>query len=50
MTTISIEDAQTKLAELIRSMSPGDEVIMTANDQSVAKLTRIPDVAAPMPR
>ena len=31
-------------------MSPGDEVIMTANDQSVAKLTRIPDVAAPMPR
>ena len=39
MPTISIEDAQSKLAELIRSMSPGDEVIITANDHPVARLT-----------
>lgn len=50
MATISIEDAQEKLAELIRSMSPGDEVIITANDHPVAKLTPTQDVSAPMPR
>ena len=50
MTTISIEVAQTKLAELIRSMSPGDEVIITANDHPVAKLTPTQEVAAQVPR
>ena len=50
MATISIEDAQEKLAELIRSMSPGDEVIITANDHPVAKLMPTQDVAVMMPR
>lgn len=50
MTTISIEDAQTKLAELIRGMSLGDEVIITANDHPVAKLTPTQEVAARVPR
>jgi len=33
MSTISIEDAQAKLAELIRNMSPGKKLIITADDQ-----------------
>jgi prevent-host-death family protein len=37
--TISIEDAQAKLAELIRNMAPGEELIITAGNQPVARLT-----------
>jgi antitoxin (DNA-binding transcriptional repressor) of toxin-antitoxin stability system len=36
--TISIEEAQTKLKELIEGLSPGEEVVITANRQPVAKL------------
>ena len=50
MATISIEDAQEKPEELIRSMSPGHEVIVTAYDHPVAKLTPTPDVAVTIPR
>ncbi len=50
MATISIEDAQEKLAELIRGMSPGDELIITANDHPVARLTPTHDVTVTMPR
>jgi prevent-host-death family protein len=50
MVTISVEDAQAKLAELIRSLAPGDEVIITANDHPVAKLTSTPSESAAMPR
>ena len=39
MSTISIEDAQAKLAELIRNMAPGEELIITAGNQPVARLT-----------
>ena len=36
--TITIEEAQTKLKELIHGLAPGDEVIITENQQPVAKL------------
>ena len=39
MNTISIEDAQAKLGELIRNLSPGQELIITANSQPIACLT-----------
>jgi len=39
MTTISIEDAQAKLADLIRSLLPGDELIITDFRHPVARLT-----------
>jgi antitoxin (DNA-binding transcriptional repressor) of toxin-antitoxin stability system len=37
-TTISIDEAQTKLKELIRQLGPGEEVVLTDNEQPVAKL------------
>ena len=37
-TTVSIDEAQTKLAELIRQLTPGEEIIITENRQPVAKL------------
>ncbi len=39
MSTISIQDAQTRLSELIHRLTPGQEVIITENDQPVARLT-----------
>lgn len=36
--TISVEEAQGKLKELIRQLAPGDEVIITENARPVAKL------------
>ena len=37
-TIVSIDEAQAKLAELIQRMAPGDEIIITQNQQPVAKL------------
>lgn len=36
--TIPIDEAQSRLAELIRQLAPGEEIIITENQQSVAKL------------
>ena len=38
MTTITIQEAQSKLPDLIHQLAPGDEVVITENDQPVAKL------------
>ena len=38
MQAVSIQDAQNKLAELIRGLAPGEEVVITENDQPVARL------------
>lgn len=38
MNTISIEEAQSKLPELIQKLVPGEERVITRNDQPVAKL------------
>jgi antitoxin (DNA-binding transcriptional repressor) of toxin-antitoxin stability system len=38
MTTISIEDAQAKLPELIDALSKGEELVITQGDQAVARL------------
>ena len=38
MTTISIQEAQNNLADLIHRLSPGEEVLITENDQTVARL------------
>jgi antitoxin (DNA-binding transcriptional repressor) of toxin-antitoxin stability system len=40
--TITIEEAQARLAELIGKLNPGEEVMITEDDQPVAKLTRQP--------
>ena len=38
MTTISLAEAQTKLADIVHRLSPGEEIILTENDQPVARL------------
>jgi prevent-host-death family protein len=38
MATVTIQEAQAKLADLIHKLTPGDEVVITENNQPVAKL------------
>ena len=38
MNTVTIEEAQAKLSELIDKLTPGEEVIITQNDQPIAEL------------
>jgi antitoxin (DNA-binding transcriptional repressor) of toxin-antitoxin stability system len=38
MNTMTIEEAQAKLPEIIDKLAPGEEVLITRNDQPVAKL------------
>jgi antitoxin (DNA-binding transcriptional repressor) of toxin-antitoxin stability system len=40
MTKVTIEEAQANLKELIHQMRPGEELIITENQQAVAKLLR----------
>ena len=39
MPTVTIEEAQNKLSELIHRLMPGEEVVITENDQPVARMT-----------
>ncbi len=38
MTTVSIQEAQAKLSDLIHRLTPEEEVVITENDQPVARL------------
>jgi antitoxin (DNA-binding transcriptional repressor) of toxin-antitoxin stability system len=40
LSTISIEEAQANLREIIGKLGPGEEVIITKDEQPVAKLVR----------
>lgn len=40
MTSISVEDAQAKLLELISQLKPGEELELTKDHKTVAKLIR----------
>ncbi len=42
MSTVTIEEAQAKLAEIIDHLIPGEELIITRNNQPVAKLVGQP--------
>ena len=48
MTTITIQEAQTRLPELIHRLAPGEEVIITENDRPVARL--VPTAPTPAKR
>jgi len=48
MTSISLQEAQANLPELIHKMTPGDQVVITENSQPVAQLTVVPS-AKPQP-
>jgi antitoxin (DNA-binding transcriptional repressor) of toxin-antitoxin stability system len=40
MSTVTIQEAQAQLPDLIHRLSDGDELVITENDQPVAKLAR----------
>ena len=49
--SITIEEAQAKLKDLIHQLAPGEEVIITENQQPVAKLVgEQPKPAKPLAR
>jgi antitoxin (DNA-binding transcriptional repressor) of toxin-antitoxin stability system len=49
MPTISIQEAQSSLPELIHRLGPGDEVVITEDDRPVARLTKAKSPAVPRP-
>ena len=50
MSTVTIQEAQAKLPDLIHKLTPGDEVVITENNLPVAKLVASqPAEARPMP-
>jgi antitoxin (DNA-binding transcriptional repressor) of toxin-antitoxin stability system len=44
--TVSIQQASAQLAELVRMLEPGDQIVLTDGDQHVARI--VPE-AAPLP-
>jgi antitoxin (DNA-binding transcriptional repressor) of toxin-antitoxin stability system len=39
MTTVPLDEAASRLSELIHGLSPGEELVITENDLPVARLT-----------
>ena len=52
MATITLQEAQATLPDLIHRLAPGEEVVITENDQPVARLlpTAPPAAARKVPR
>ena len=48
-TTITIDEAQARLKDVIRQFAPGEEVVITENQQPVAKLVGEPSRPARPP-
>jgi len=48
MSTITIQEAQATLTDLIHRLNPGEEVVITENEKPVAKL--VPTSTPPEPR
>ncbi len=42
MTTITLQEAQAKLVELVHRLAPGEDVTITENDRPVARLIAPP--------
>jgi antitoxin (DNA-binding transcriptional repressor) of toxin-antitoxin stability system len=42
MPTVTLEEAQTKLRDLIHNLLHGEELVITENDYPIARLTRSP--------
>jgi len=39
MSTVTLQEAQSRLPDLIHGLTPGDEVVITEGDQPLARLT-----------
>ena len=46
---VTIEEAQAKLPDLIHNLTPGEEVVITENNEPVAKLVGSPQKPRPLP-
>lgn len=47
MNAITLEQAQAQLPDLIHNLTPGEEIVITENNQPVAKLVSEPAKAKP---
>ena len=50
MATLTIQEAQAQLSDVIHRLTPGDEVVITENDLPVAKLVSTPASPSKKPR
>ena len=50
MPTVTLAEAQAKLAELVDHLAPGEELVITRDDKPVAKLTPVEPPAPAKPR
>ncbi len=50
MATVTIEEAQDKLVDLIHTLQPDEEVVITENNRPVARLTPVPQPVQRTPR
>jgi antitoxin (DNA-binding transcriptional repressor) of toxin-antitoxin stability system len=50
MQTITVEQAQNHLTEIIDKLTPGEEVILTRGDKPIATIRATPPPPAPTPR
>jgi len=48
MTCVTVAEAQASLPEIVENLKPGEEIIITSNEQPVARLIPIP-AAGPQP-
>jgi antitoxin (DNA-binding transcriptional repressor) of toxin-antitoxin stability system len=49
MSTITLQEAQARLAELVHGLAPGEGVTITETDRPVARLVTAPAAEAPRP-
>lgn len=47
MSSVTLEEAQSRLPELIANLTPGEELIITRDSEPVAKLTGQPTTSRP---
>ena len=50
MATITVQQAEGHLAEIIDNLPPGEEIVLTINDKPVAALRAIPESARKIPQ
>jgi prevent-host-death family protein len=50
MSTVTIEEAQANLSELIHRLTPGDEVVITENNEPVARIVSTATIPQRKPR
>jgi antitoxin (DNA-binding transcriptional repressor) of toxin-antitoxin stability system len=50
MQTITVEEAQGHLAEIIEKLTPGEEIVLTRDDKPVATIRAAPRITREPPR